>query len=383
MARSVVLQRLIDERNQLVDTIESVLAQVEGRDLTDAEQAVLEHTRERIKELDAQIKPLEDYEAVRDAHHDTQRQELGRGAEASEQMIRVPAQPRRVDGGDRAPSTAPPASSSSTSCGPRDHGPGVDPTRSRGPGVRGPVVADQKTADTTGILPTPIVGQVVNLIDANRPLITSPGRGDGVGRDPRLDVHPPEDHPAHHGRRPGRRENPAAVPEDDDQRRCRSRKPPTAAPSTSPARTSTGPARARGTFLSATWPTCTPSRPRRRSRPRSRRRPPHAAVVVATNTLADWTKALYLAAADSYVNSVHDAGPDLVLPGRVGGARRAGRRVPGRFCPDPAPDSWRSAARRWRLSGATSSACPASWSRRSRPGRASSGRRPCTRCTRR
>jgi hypothetical protein len=36
-------------------------------------------------------------------------------------------------------------------------------------------VADQKTTDTTGILPTPIVGQVVNLIDPNRPFITSVG----------------------------------------------------------------------------------------------------------------------------------------------------------------------------------------------------------------
>ena len=36
-------------------------------------------------------------------------------------------------------------------------------------------IADQKTTDTTGILPTPIVGPVVNLIDANRPLISSLG----------------------------------------------------------------------------------------------------------------------------------------------------------------------------------------------------------------
>ena len=36
-------------------------------------------------------------------------------------------------------------------------------------------IADQKTSDTTGILPTPIVGTVVNLIDANRPLISSLG----------------------------------------------------------------------------------------------------------------------------------------------------------------------------------------------------------------
>ena len=54
-----------------METIENVLAQVDGRDLTDAEQAVLARTKERIAELDAQIKPLEDYEAVRDAHHDT------------------------------------------------------------------------------------------------------------------------------------------------------------------------------------------------------------------------------------------------------------------------------------------------------------------------
>ena len=37
------------------------------------------------------------------------------------------------------------------------------------------VISDQKTSDTPGILPTPIVGQVVNLIDATRPLITSLG----------------------------------------------------------------------------------------------------------------------------------------------------------------------------------------------------------------
>jgi hypothetical protein len=36
-------------------------------------------------------------------------------------------------------------------------------------------VADQKTTDTPGILPTPIVGQIVSLIDANRPLVASLG----------------------------------------------------------------------------------------------------------------------------------------------------------------------------------------------------------------
>ena len=42
-------------------------------------------------------------------------------------------------------------------------------------------IADQKTSDTPGILPTPIVGQVVDLIDANRPLISSLGGAMALG----------------------------------------------------------------------------------------------------------------------------------------------------------------------------------------------------------
>jgi HK97 family phage major capsid protein len=180
VARSIVLQRLLDERAQLVETIENVLSQVEGRDLTDAEQAVLTRTKERIAELDAQIKPLEDYEAVRDAHRDS-RADLGaRPIETGGRGDLVPAEPRRVDGADRAPLY-------------RSAGEYlVDYLRAFGIMNRGQpdaeaharitrVVADQKTTDTTGILPTPIVGNVVNLIDANRPLITSLGGAKAMG----------------------------------------------------------------------------------------------------------------------------------------------------------------------------------------------------------
>jgi hypothetical protein len=37
------------------------------------------------------------------------------------------------------------------------------------------VVADQKTTDTTGLIPVPVVGTVISLIDANRPLVMSLG----------------------------------------------------------------------------------------------------------------------------------------------------------------------------------------------------------------
>jgi hypothetical protein len=44
--------------------------------------------------------------------------------------------------------------------------------------------ADQTTADTAGLLPQPIVGPVVNVIDANRPLITSLGGPRPLGNIP-------------------------------------------------------------------------------------------------------------------------------------------------------------------------------------------------------
>jgi HK97 family phage major capsid protein len=178
MSRSIVLQRLLDERAQLVETIENVLAQVEGRDLTDAEQAVVERTKQRITELDDQIKPLEAYEAVRDAHRDSRAELAPPNGFGRPGLVpdRIPAEPRRMDGGDRAPSYA--------SAGAFV----VDYLRASGIMQRGHpdpdamarvtqarAVADQKTPDTPGILPTPIVGTVVNLIDTNRPFISSLG----------------------------------------------------------------------------------------------------------------------------------------------------------------------------------------------------------------
>jgi len=171
---NVVLTRLIAERDELVATIESVLNQVEGRDLTDAEQAVLNHTRDRIQELDNQIKPLEDYERVKEQHRTTV-QQLPQ-PEPSRLPERVAAQPRRLDGIEGVPHYGSPGAFV------------VDYLRAAGIMQRGQVdpealarvqqarvVADQKTSDITGILPTPIVGTVVNLIDANRPFISSLG----------------------------------------------------------------------------------------------------------------------------------------------------------------------------------------------------------------
>ena len=194
-------------------SMDSTLAQVAERDnheLVQAERELLEKAETKLGELDAQIEPALAWDKRVAAHADT-------SAGLPRNGDRLPAQPRRADGGDRAPAYATPGAFV------------VDLLRARGITDRGVVdpeaadrvaqtrvVADQKTSDTTGILPTPIVGPVVNLIDANRPLISIARGREAVGRHPRRDVHPPEDHATHHRRRPGGRENPAVVPEDDD-----------------------------------------------------------------------------------------------------------------------------------------------------------------------
>ncbi|HEY2301511.1 MAG TPA: phage major capsid protein [Acidimicrobiales bacterium] len=165
-----VLDRLRTQRAEQMAAMDAVLSQVtDDRDLVDAEKSLLTATQQRLSEIDAQIKPLADYEDMRAAH------EAASANLPQPRGDRVAVQPRRADGNDRAPQY-------------RSAGEFlVDLLRARGIADRNVIdaaaaariqaraVADQKTTDTTGILPTPIVGQVVNLIDANRPFISSLG----------------------------------------------------------------------------------------------------------------------------------------------------------------------------------------------------------------
>ena len=175
---NAVLEILLSQRADQVAAMDSILDQIaqrETQELVPAERDLLEACRARIAELDAQIEPLEAYETTRGAHVDT----LSRLPRAGSSST-----PARIDASDRAPEY--PSAGAFL----------VDLIRARGIMERGVVdanaaqrvaaayqarvVADQKTSDTTGILPTPIVGGVVNLIDANRPLITSLGGAMGL-----------------------------------------------------------------------------------------------------------------------------------------------------------------------------------------------------------
>jgi len=175
-----VLDRKRSERGDQIAFVDELLAKVAadgGRDLVDAELSNLTSAKERIAELDKQIAPLEEHEAIRSAHE-----------AAAASFTRTPERPRDavpLGGRDRPVpwSTA--------------GGYLVDHLRARGymaDGRGGRLPADpdaaarinyalqnQITTDIPGILPEPIVGSVINLIDASRPFITSIGGARAMG----------------------------------------------------------------------------------------------------------------------------------------------------------------------------------------------------------
>ena len=170
---NAVLESFKAQRAEQIATMDAILAQVEGRDLVDAERGLLEAARGRIAALDEQIKPLEDFEALRAAH-----------AQTASSLVpdRIPAVPRRLEGDPRPPIYRSAGEFMTDYL--RAHGimeRGVRDEQAAARITQTRVVADQKTTDTTGILPTPIVGQVVSLIDANRPFISSLGGAKAMG----------------------------------------------------------------------------------------------------------------------------------------------------------------------------------------------------------
>jgi hypothetical protein len=167
-----VLEAKRAERAEQISTMDSILGQVENRDLSEAERGLLESARKRIGLLDEQIDPLEEYEQLRSTHDSTV---------AALPHPTVEAAGRRADlSGDRVQYRTAGAFL-------------VDYLRAHGIMERGvpddqaaarlayAQRADQTTGDTPGILPQPIVGQVVSLVDANRPLITSLGGAKALG----------------------------------------------------------------------------------------------------------------------------------------------------------------------------------------------------------
>jgi HK97 family phage major capsid protein len=178
---NAVLERLREQRAEQIASIDAILANVEGRDLVDAERSLLEAARQRIAEIDAQIEPLAAFDELRGAH-------VERVGELPRPTDALPAQPRRMDTGAREfpyPTAGAYLADLCRASGCREGGQFGEADQQAVARIsQARAVANQITTDTPGILPTPIVGSVVSIIDASRPLISSLGGAKPLGNIP-------------------------------------------------------------------------------------------------------------------------------------------------------------------------------------------------------
>ena len=175
-----VLDRLYAERTHQVEFVDELLAHVDAdnRDLVEAEQANLSAARERIGSLDQQIEPLEAFEATRETHRTAQRGITPPGWRGPEAGPVGNGAPGRVEYASAGSFLVDLLAARGYMSGPR--GERQAPNQDALARVQY-ALTNQTTADTPGLLPEPIVGTVVSLIDATRPLITSLGGGRPMG----------------------------------------------------------------------------------------------------------------------------------------------------------------------------------------------------------
>jgi hypothetical protein len=203
---SPMLQRLYTERNDLVSFLERTVkgANDQARDLSASEQETLANTRKRMAELDAQITPLQDFEkdkargAQLTATYVPQGQgqagqPAGLGADSTSSVsTKVRAMPYTsrgeviVDqiraagfaqkGGIGLPDGE--ARDRLISAGVVPPGANEDQIRAahqNGARFQSEARVTQVSGDTPGIIPVPIIGDVMNDVDAARPFIGSVG----------------------------------------------------------------------------------------------------------------------------------------------------------------------------------------------------------------
>lgn len=207
-----VLDRYRAERQACVDFVTRTLDQAETdkRDLSDTEQETLKNQQARIAQLDAQIKPLVEFDQVRAASEAavrgysaarptgpaTEGQDGEQGAAGEARSLGFKAEQRKheyptrghviVDmimqrDGEYRSAGGSVTISDAMKRAARD--------RLMGAGVRFPGapadyvqrIANQTTANTPGLLPEPIVGPINNAIDAARPFVESIGPKDLSG----------------------------------------------------------------------------------------------------------------------------------------------------------------------------------------------------------
>lgn len=205
IVRSPMLEMLYTERNSLVDFMERTLANAAEakRDLTAPEQETLTKHRARMAAIDAQIKPIEEFETARAAGDNAgaaylrpagqpadQGQGQSLGHTAARTMARIGDYRTRGDilvdmvksGGfaDGRSQGIPDSEARDRliAAGVVPPNPTDDMIRSahsNAATLRTEARVTQVSGDTPGIIPVPIIGEIMNDVDNARPFINSIG----------------------------------------------------------------------------------------------------------------------------------------------------------------------------------------------------------------
>lgn len=167
-----VLARLEEQRTEQISFVDQLLSRVdaEARDLVDAERNNLTAARERIAAIDAQLEPLRAFEGLRGASaggFPTTPPPAGPSSAAGRPLGDAAAPTYRTAGHfivDMLRSKGVPWAAAAA-----DRVPNPDAAAR----VHRAAVENQTTTDTPGLLPTPIVGPVIGLLDTQRPFVSS------------------------------------------------------------------------------------------------------------------------------------------------------------------------------------------------------------------
>lgn len=185
-----MIQRLEEERGTVLDFIERTVneAQTANRDLSETERASLESSRARVVAIDEQLTPMREFAELRDAHDDTARryQSTGgsgdqqRGGEGGGGETRLGV---RTHDREHQYRTAGEFLADGYRAAQRRDQAAVERLRSHGVTIENgqmvrAVAPHNTTAEVPGLLPTPIVGEIMSDVDAARPFITSIGARD-------------------------------------------------------------------------------------------------------------------------------------------------------------------------------------------------------------
>jgi hypothetical protein len=202
MDGNVVLDRLREERQRQFDFIDQLTERVESenRDLVDAERQNVEAAHQRVRELDAQIEPLEQFEELRGAHRQggeqfratgsRERSDRGGDQGGERRGLGIEVNERAHEYRSAGEYLADVYRASGVGLRNREMRLTQDDVDRAGARIRslGTDVQDgiltraaaphNTTAEVPGLLPVSIVGQIMSDVDAARPFITSVGARD-------------------------------------------------------------------------------------------------------------------------------------------------------------------------------------------------------------